>query len=90
MPYTRDNMSELARQVIRTSASVTGVQAKMSLNVDRGRKNEPARFTIGGEKSGFGRLTFLDAIMGPGVSKAVSELLIDCMSTTRASAVGIV
>lgn len=48
MPYTRDNMSELGRQVIRTSASVTGVQAKMSLNVDRGRENEPARFTIVG------------------------------------------
>ena len=48
MPYTRDNMSELARQVIRTSASVTGVQAKISLDVDRGGKNEPARFTIVG------------------------------------------
>ena len=48
MPYTRDNMSELARNVIRTSASVTGVQAKMSLDVDRGGKNEPARFTIVG------------------------------------------
>lgn len=48
MPYTRDNMSELARQVIRTSASVTGVQAKMSLDVDRGGKNEPARFTVVG------------------------------------------
>lgn len=48
MPYTRDNMSELARRVIRTSASVTGVQAKMSLDVDRGGKNEPARFTIVG------------------------------------------
>lgn len=47
-PYTRDNMSELARQVIRTSASVTGVQAKMSLDVNRGGKNEPARFTIVG------------------------------------------
>lgn len=48
LPYTRDNMSELARQVIRSSASVTGVQAKMSLDVDRGGKNEPARFTIVG------------------------------------------
>ena len=48
LPYTRDNMSELARQVIRTSASVTGVQAKMSLDVNRGRKNEPAKFTIVG------------------------------------------
>ena len=48
LPYTRDNMSELAKQVIRTSASVTGVQAKMSLDVNRGSKNEPAKFTIGG------------------------------------------
>lgn len=48
LPYTRDNMSELARQVIRTSASVTGAQAKMSLDVNRGGKNEPAKFTIVG------------------------------------------
>lgn len=48
LPYTRDNMSELARQIIRTSSSVTGVQAKMSLDVDRGGKNEPAKFTIVG------------------------------------------
>jgi serine/threonine-protein kinase HipA len=48
LPYTRDNMSELAKQVIRTSASVTGVQAKMSLDVDRGGKNEPSIFTIVG------------------------------------------
>ena len=48
LPYTRDNMSELAYQVIRTSASVTGVQAKMSLDVNRGGKHEPAKFTIVG------------------------------------------
>ncbi|MBQ8969112.1 MAG: HipA domain-containing protein [Bacteroidaceae bacterium] len=48
LPYTRENMSELARQVIRTSASVTGVQAKMSLDVNRGGKNEPDKFTIVG------------------------------------------
>ena len=48
LPYTRENMSELARQVIRTSASVTGVQAKMSLDVNRGGKNEPAKLTIVG------------------------------------------
>lgn len=47
-PYTRDYMSELARQVIRTSSSVTGIQAKMSLDVNRGGKNEPAKFTIVG------------------------------------------
>ena len=48
LPYSRENMSELARQVIRTSASVTGVQAKMSLDVNRGGKSEPAKFTIVG------------------------------------------
>ena len=48
LPYTRDNMAELARQVIRTSASITGVQAKMSLDVNRGGKNEPSKFTIVG------------------------------------------
>lgn len=48
LPYTRENMSELARQVIRTSTSVTGVQAKMSLDVNRGGKNEPVKFTIVG------------------------------------------
>ena len=48
LPYTRENMSELAHQVIRTSASVTGVQAKMSLDVNRGGKREPAKFTIVG------------------------------------------
>lgn len=48
LPFTRENMSELAKQVIRTSASVTGVQAKMSLDVNRGGKNEPSKFTIVG------------------------------------------
>ncbi len=48
LPYTRNNMAELARQVILSSTSVTGVQAKMSLNVNRGSKNEPAKFTIVG------------------------------------------
>lgn len=48
LPYSRDNLSDLARQVIQTSASVTGVQAKMSLDVDRGGKGEPAKFTIVG------------------------------------------
>ncbi len=48
LPYTRDNMSELAHQVIRTSTSVTGVQAKMSLDMNRGGKNEPAKFSIVG------------------------------------------
>lgn len=48
LPYTRKNMHFLASQVIRSSTSVTGVQAKMSLDVDRGGKNEPAKFTVVG------------------------------------------
>ncbi|MBR1539090.1 MAG: HipA domain-containing protein [Bacteroidales bacterium] len=48
LPYTRDNLSELAERIIRTSASVTGVQAKMSLDIDRGGRDEPRKFTIVG------------------------------------------
>ncbi len=48
LPYTRDNMSELARRIIRSSMSITGVQAKMSLDVNRGGNHEPKKFTIVG------------------------------------------
>jgi len=48
LPYTRENMHDLAKQVIRSSTSVTGVQAKMSLDIDKGGKNEPSKFTVVG------------------------------------------
>jgi len=48
LPYTRENMRDLARQVIRNSTSVTGVQAKMSLDINKGGKNEPSKFTVVG------------------------------------------
>lgn len=48
LPYSRDNLSGLAEKIIKTSTSVTGVQAKLSLEIDRGKKNEPSRFTIVG------------------------------------------
>lgn len=48
LPYSRSNMHELAQKLIRSSTSVTGVQAKMSLDIDKGGKNEPARFTVVG------------------------------------------
>ena len=123
IPYTRDNMSELARQVIRTSASVTGVQAKMSLDVNRGSRKEPAKFTIvglwgkyifkpqsghypclpeledltmkmadpadteemamtftvGGQKIGFDRNTFMTAFTQSGIPVAVASKMIDRM-----------
>lgn len=48
LSYSRDNISDLATKVIKTSTSVTGVQAKLSLEIDRGKRNEPSRFTIVG------------------------------------------
>lgn len=48
LPYTRDNIKDLAREIVTASTTVTGVQAKLSLEIARGGKNEPQRFTIVG------------------------------------------
>lgn len=48
LPYTRENIKELAREIVTASTTVTGVQAKLSLDIARGGKNEPQRFTIVG------------------------------------------
>lgn len=48
LPYRRSEIGELARQVIRSQTTLTGVQAKLSLDVNPGGKNEPSRFTIVG------------------------------------------
>ena len=48
MPYTRDNIGELALKVLEKSTSVTGVQPKLSLDINRGGKNEPDKLTIVG------------------------------------------
>ena len=48
LPYVRENIGELAKQVVRSQTTLTGVQAKLSLDVNRGGKNEPDRFTIVG------------------------------------------
>ena len=48
LPYRRNDIGELARQVIRSQTTLTGVQAKLSLDVSPGGKNEPVRFTIVG------------------------------------------
>ena len=48
LPYTRDNIKELAREVVSSSTTVPGVQAKLSLDIARGRSGEPQRFTIVG------------------------------------------
>lgn len=48
LPYTRANIKELAREIVSTSTTVTGVQAKLSLDIARGHVGEPQRFTIVG------------------------------------------
>ncbi len=48
LPYTRDNIKDLAREIVAASTTVTGVQAKLSLDIARGGNGEPQRFTIVG------------------------------------------
>lgn len=47
LPYTRADITELAEQVIHSQTTLTGVQAKLSLDISSSR-NEPKRFTIVG------------------------------------------
>jgi serine/threonine-protein kinase HipA len=54
LPYTEDQMDELALEVIRSHSTVTGVQAKVSLDIEDGeKKSEPKRFTIVGLWGGY-------------------------------------
>ena len=48
LPYTRENLTDLAKQVIRSQTTLTGVQAKLSLDIYRQGRNETNRFTIVG------------------------------------------
>ncbi|MDE5688924.1 MAG: HipA domain-containing protein [Paramuribaculum sp.] len=48
LPYTRANIKELAKEIVTASTAVTGVQAKLSLDISRGHAGEPKRFTIVG------------------------------------------
>ena len=48
LSYTRDNLNDLAKQLIRSQTTLTGVQAKLSLDINKGAKGEGVRFTIVG------------------------------------------
>ena len=48
LPYTRASIDDLAREIIKSHTTVTGVQAKLSLDLDKGGRNEPGRLTIVG------------------------------------------
>lgn len=54
LPYSEDQMLQLAEKVIRSQSTVTGVQAKLSLNLEKvSKKDVPQRFTILGLWGGF-------------------------------------
>lgn len=48
LPYTRENLSDLAQQVIRSQTTLTGVQAKLSLDINKADAGGANRFTIVG------------------------------------------
>jgi len=48
LPYSRMNINELAREVIESKTAVTGVQPKLSMDINKGGKDEPDRLTIVG------------------------------------------
>lgn len=48
IPYVRNQLKDLAKEVVRSQTTLTGVQAKLSLDINRSRKNEQDRFTIVG------------------------------------------
>lgn len=48
LPYVRNQLAELAEQVIRSQTTLTGVQAKLSLDIHKKEEKEPERFTIVG------------------------------------------
>lgn len=48
LPYTRAQIGGLAREVVTAGTTVTGVQAKLSLDIARVMKGVPKRFTIVG------------------------------------------
>lgn len=47
LPFAKDEIEALAKQVVRSQTTLTGVQAKLSLDIEK-TKGEPQRFTIVG------------------------------------------
>ena len=48
LPYSRDNINDLAKQSVLNRITVPGVQTKLSMDVNKGGKDEPDRMTIVG------------------------------------------
>ena len=43
LPYSRDNINDLAKESVLSRIAVTGVQSKLSMDVNKGGKDEPDR-----------------------------------------------
>ena len=50
LPYTESQMEELALQVVKSQTTLTGVQAKLSLELTPNKKGEGKRFKACGLK----------------------------------------
>jgi serine/threonine-protein kinase HipA len=48
IPYIREQLKDLAKEVVRSQTTLTGVQAKLSLDINKGGRDEQDRFTIVG------------------------------------------
>ena len=48
LPYSRSNINDLAKEAVLSRTVVTGVQSKLSMDVNKGGKDEPDRLTIVG------------------------------------------
>ena len=46
--YSHENINDLAKEVIRSQTTLTGVQPKLSLDIQDGENRQPQRFTIVG------------------------------------------
>lgn len=53
LPYRRDNIVELATQIIRNNVTIPGVQAKLSLDLEKGNKHQASRLTFVGLWGGY-------------------------------------
>jgi serine/threonine-protein kinase HipA len=54
LPYSEDQMLELAEKIVKSQTTVTGVQPKLSLHLEKlAKKDKPQRFTIVGLWDGY-------------------------------------
>ena len=48
IPYSRNNINELALNLVQSQTTITGVQPKLSLHLAKGERKEPGRLTLVG------------------------------------------